>query len=76
MMGNTTRPAWVVVGLLLLASASGCVQRELLWPTYMEPQQQEHIYFVEQEAQTSSRIKKCDVAQDNTVKCAVQYDLE
>jgi type IV pilus biogenesis protein CpaD/CtpE len=61
----------------LLVSVSGCAtQRVLIWPTHMDNDKQEHIYFVEQEQAADSRIKKCDIHPDNRVTCSVQYDLQ
>ena len=65
-----------MAGLLLLTGATGCTYRALVWPTHMDAEPQEHIYFVEQETDKDSRIKKCDILKDNSVKCAVQFDLE
>lgn len=76
MTGSQAKPWSCIVGLLLLACAAGCTHRSLVWPTHMQSEVQEHIYFVEQEMDKDSRIKKCDIFEDNSVKCTVQFDLD
>ncbi len=69
--------SWTTPALLaLLSLAPGCTQRVLIWPTHEDHAKQEHIYFVEQENARDSRIKKCDIHQDNHVTCSVQFDLD
>ncbi len=72
---HALRPWTLFVLVALSAVAPGCTQRVLIWPTHVDHDKQEHIYFVEQENARDSRIKKCDVREDNRVTCSVQYDL-
>ena len=63
--------------LALFFSMSGCTPtRLLIQPQSFEPRELGYIYFVEQEAQKDSRLERCEIQPDNTVKCAVQFDLK
>jgi len=64
----------ILAAIVAAAFTTGCKVRALLKPQYGEPEN--HIYFIEQEQMKDSRIKKCDIAADNSVSCATQYDLE
>ncbi|HEY3820455.1 MAG TPA: hypothetical protein VGL81_24990 [Polyangiaceae bacterium] len=63
--------------LALLLSTGGCEPtRALVQPRSVEPKELGYIYFIEQEAQKDSRLKRCEILPDNSVKCAVEFDLK
>jgi hypothetical protein len=63
--------------LALLLSTGGCEPgRSLVQPRSFEPKELGYIYFVEQEPQGESRLKRCEILPDNSVKCAVEFDLK
>ena len=69
------------IAFLLLASYAlvglGCPPpRELIQPASAERKEFNYIYFVEQEQKKDSRLKRCEIAADNTTKCAVMFDLK
>ena len=61
--------------LLLAVASAGCTRRVIVQPHYVS-NQTEYVYFVEQVNMRDSRIKKCDIAPDNTAHCTTQYDLK
>jgi hypothetical protein len=64
--------ACVAVGLL-----AGCAPpRVLVQPSSAEAKELNYIYFVEQEQNKDSRLKRCQLNEDNTAKCEVQFDLK
>jgi hypothetical protein len=65
-----------LAALALLLSEGGCASRLLVQPRSFEPKDLGYIYFVEQEGQSASRLKRCELLPDNSVKCAVQFDLK
>jgi hypothetical protein len=74
------RHALIGFALLLLA---GCAPTRVLvqpgmTPHFPEPAagEPDYVYLVEQESGQDSRLMKCDIAPDNSVACATQYDLE
>lgn len=50
--------------------------RELIKPASAEAKEFNYIYFVEQEQKKDSRLKRCEIAADNSAKCAVMFDLK
>ncbi|HYJ07656.1 MAG TPA: hypothetical protein VEX18_01570 [Polyangiaceae bacterium] len=63
-----------LAGLGLLA---GCAPpRVLVQPASAEAKELNYIYFVEQEQNKDSRLKRCEITADNSTKCAVQFDLK
>jgi hypothetical protein len=70
-----------VAFLMLVVSAAslavGCAPpRELIQPASAEAKEFNYIYFVEQEQKKDSRLKRCEIASDNSAKCAVMFDLK
>jgi len=76
----------ITTTLALLVMSAGCAKRVLLAPHAMPtdtrdgfkppPTSGDYVYFVEQEEEKDSRIKKCDIRPDNTVACTTQYDMD
>ena len=62
-----------VFGLLF---AAACTQRALIQPSYVNAENIEFVYMIEQEDQKDSRIKKCDILPDNSVNCTTEFDLD
>lgn len=63
--------------MLMVSAAAGCATpRELIKPASAEPKEFNYIYFVEQEQKKDSRLKRCEIAADNSAKCAVMFDLK
>ncbi len=59
------------------ALGAGCAPpRELIQPASAEAKEFNYIYFVEQEQKKDSRLKRCEIAADNSAKCAVMFDLK
>ena len=66
-----------LVALIGLAIGAGCAPpRVLVQPRSAEAKELNYIYFVEQEQNKDSRLKRCEINADNTAKCAVQFDLK
>ncbi len=69
--------AFLVACAAFTALGVGCAPpRELIHPTSAEAKELPYIYFVEQEQKKDSRLKRCEIAADNSSKCAVMFDLK
>ena len=76
----------ITTTLVLLGMSGGCANRVLLAPAPMPvdtrdgfkppPTSGDYVYFIEQEEEMDSRIKKCDIRPNNTVSCTTQYDMD
>ncbi|HYP88506.1 MAG TPA: hypothetical protein VEQ59_10135 [Polyangiaceae bacterium] len=68
---------FLLVAATAASALAGCgTPRELLQPASAEAKEFNYIYFVEQEQKKDSRLKRCEIAADNTAKCAVMFDLK
>jgi hypothetical protein len=69
--------AFLLLAVTAATAAVGCAPpRELIQPSSAEAKEFNYIYFVEQEQKKDSRLKRCEIAADNTAKCAVMFDLK
>lgn len=69
--------AFLMLAVTFAALGVGCAPpRELIRPASAEAKELPYIYFVEQEQKKDSRLKRCEIAADNTAKCAVMFDLK
>lgn len=69
--------AFLMLAVTFAAIGVGCAPpRELIQPASAEAKELPYIYFVEQEQKKDSRLKRCEIAADNTAKCAVMFDLK
>jgi len=69
--------AFLLVAATFATVGVGCAPpRELIQPASAEAKEFNYIYFVEQEQKKDSRLKRCEIAADNTAKCAVMFDLK
>jgi len=69
--------AFLLVAVTSASFVVGCAPpRELIQPASAEAKEFNYIYFVEQEQKKDSRLKRCEIAADNTAKCAVMFDLK
>lgn len=67
----------LLLALATLSSLAGCAPpRVLVQARSAEAKELNYIYFVEQEQNKDSRLKRCEVSADNSAKCAVQFDLK
>lgn len=67
----------LLIALAGLGMVAGCAPpRVLVQPSSAEAKEFNYIYFVEQEQNKDSRLKRCEIAADNSAKCAVQFDLK
>jgi hypothetical protein len=64
----------LVVGAMVL-NLAGCAGRSIQMPIRAAGPQRDYIYFVEDDGAHDSRIKKCDILPDNSVRCTIQHDL-
>ena len=69
--------AFLMLAVVAASSVLGCAPpRELIQPASAEAKEFNYIYFVEQEQKKDSRLKRCEIAADNSAKCAVMFDLK
>jgi|GEM_PF-5222109 len=69
--------AFLLIATTFAAVGVGCAPpRELIKPSSAEAKELNYIYFVEQEQKKDSRLKRCEIAADNSAKCAVMFDLK
>lgn len=69
--------AFLLIAAAFAAVGAGCAPpRELIQPASAERKEFNYIYFVEQEQKKDSRLKRCEIAADNSTKCAVMFDLK
>jgi len=69
--------AFLMIAATFAAVGVGCAPpRELIQPASAEAKEFNYIYFVEQEQKKDSRLKRCEIAADNSAKCAVMFDLK
>jgi hypothetical protein len=71
--------AFLLIAACFAAVGAGCAPpRELIKPASAEAKEFNYIYFVEQDQKegASSRFKRCEIAADNSAKCAVMFDLK
>ena len=67
----------LLIATTFAAVGAGCAPpRELIQPSSAEAKEFNYIYFVEQEQKKDSRLKRCEIAADNSAKCAVMFDLK
>lgn len=58
----------------LLLGACGQPPVVLMQPTSVTEDGSEYVYFIEQEQNKSSRIKRCSLGKDNKASCSVEYE--
>jgi hypothetical protein len=71
--------AFLMLALATVTLGAGCAPpRLLIKPASAEAKEFNYIYFVEQDQEkgASSRFKRCEIAADNSAKCAVMFDLK
>lgn len=76
-MSKTTR-SMILTGMLALVAlaSSACVTERAVTHIYWETPAQAYVAYAEASAlETSAKVKKCDIAQDNKVICVEQENL-